>query len=765
MRWPVRALWMLFVAFCLQFPAQAATLHLTGNEQWPLSLDREVQVLKDATGALTRDDVLAIPDNAPEGFRPGTPTGMRPGFTDAAFWLRLDLANDSGARQSLQLMLNSTWLQHADFHLGKDSPQGMRWTVRKKGVAQPYAPGRQPFVAIDLEPGERARVLVRAQTASNLRFAPTLYTTEKLLASEQWHAVFDGLLIGGLLVLGVYSLTTWALSRAPAMGWQGLGFVMVALYEASYRGYARIFLWPDSPLWSYRAAGSLGPLCAIVLVLQLHAIVRNSGIRPPGMKVIAGLTALQAFVVAGGLIGPYGFFAQAALVSVLALVLALNVSGFIYMRRGGVRGKLVFGITLLIAAAISLRLAEIAFQQRFAASFDPYALGFPGMLMGLVTLSWWGHRLARQHEESRDMLLQWQAQSQRKLQDEVQRKTRALNSALLQSEAQMHDQTRLMAIVGHDLRAPLATILGHVRLLRTEANAGSPTLLQAIERNAGYQLSLIDDLLDYAKGELQPIVPAPQPVDLPALIDDIAQYAATLALRQNNRFTLRCNGTLPAAVQLDSKRFQQLVLNLLSNAAKFTRDGGIELIVAATPRDAGWSLEVEVADTGIGIDEADQARIFEMFERADVRFDGHGLGLFIARRIVESMGGKLELRSRAHLGTQLKFALQVDAASIDEVVPRMHSAASSRTRGEQGAAPAAEQSGATEAGGQRLEPLAAAVRDELTEFARDGRWSDLHDRIERLAADERHATLAALLREALERLDFDHVARLAQSAR
>ncbi|WP_093238655.1 ATP-binding protein [Variovorax sp. EL159] len=757
----MRALLVPLLALCLSLslwlPARASTLHLTGEERWPLSLDRQVEVLKDATGALTRDDVLAISDDAPEGFRPGTPTGMRPGFTDAAFWLRLELVNDGSAPQSLQLMLNSTWLQHADFHLRKGDAPDARWAVRKRGVAQPYAPGRQPFVAIDLQPGERALVLVRVQTASNLRFAPVLYTTEMLLASEQWHALFDGLLIGGLLVLGVYSLTTWALSRAPAMGWQGAGFILVALYEASYRGYARIFLWPDSPLWSYRAAGSLGPLCAILLVLQLHEITRHSGIRPPGLKVIGALTALQAVIVAGGLLGPYGFFAQAALVTVLALVVALNISGFVYMRRGGVRGKLVFGITLLIAAGIGLRLSEIAFQERFATSFDPYALGFPGMLLGLVTLSWWGHRLARQHEEARDTLLRWQAESQRKLQDEVQRKTRALNSALLQSEAQMHDQTRLMAIVSHDLRAPLATILGHVRLLREELNAGSPTLLQAIERNAGYQLSLIDDLLEYAKGELQPIVPAPQPVDLPALIDDIAQYAATLALRQNNRFTLRCHDTLPPAVRLDSKRFQQLVLNLLSNAAKFTRDGSIELIVAAKGCEKGWSLEIEVADTGIGIDEADQARIFEMFQRADVQFDGHGLGLFIARRIVESMGGKLELHSRAHRGTQLKFALQVEAASIDEVVPRARPVSSSARASAQAAAPASE--------GQRLEPLPAAIREELAELARDGRWSDLHDRIERLAGDQKHATLAALLRDALERLDFDHVGRLAQSAR
>jgi anti-sigma regulatory factor (Ser/Thr protein kinase) len=225
-------------------------------------------------------------------------------------------------------------------------------------------------------------------------------------------------------------------------------------------------------------------------------------------------------------------------------------------------------------------------------------------------------------------------------------------------------------------------------------------------------------------------------------------------------------GALPVAVYLDSKRFQQLLLNLLSNAAKFTRDGRIGLRVEAKPRADSWRLKFEVWDSGVGIGKEDQARIAQAFAQGAASADGNGLGLAIARRIVQHMGGRLLLESHSGLGTRVRFSVIVKDAPKEllpvlaarpqpaRVVPGLPAlprlpALTSRRR--HPPTPA-------------MAPLPAAARDELEMLARDGRWSDLHEWADRLAVDARHAALVEAVRHALQLLDFEHIRLLARAA-
>ena len=743
-------------------PAQAAVLHLADAGQFPVALDEALEVFEDSTARLGLDAVEKLGGNAIGGFVPGSRALMRPGFSGSAFWLRLSLVNDAAAEHALRLALNSTWLQYVDFYVQRSGPgtaPATAWAHEPAGVSRPPAGSnsdRVPVLAFELQPGESARVLVRVQSRSSIRLAALLHNAETWRATESRRALIDGLLIGGLLVLAVYSMAVWVIARNAAMASQSLGFALVALYEATYRGHTRLLLWPESSDWSYRAAGVIAGCCVLNMVLYLHALSRGAPVRQPGLRVLVAMTAMQAFVVIGTLLGPYALFARIGTFSALALVLALTVSSFVYMRRSGPGGRLAFPVMVTVTLGVCLRLTELAMPEHVFPAFDAYMLGFPGLLVGLVVLAAWTHHLSRQRHDAQRKLVQWQAHEQHRLQQEVSRKTRALNAALEQAEHRAREQTRLMAYISHDLRAPLATIVGHARMLRDVLASPPPTQLQAIERSANYQLALVDDLLEYARGELLPLALEPRPVHLPALIDDIAQYATTLAQRQNNRFVLELRSPLPPAVRLDSKRFQQLLLNLLSNAAKFTHDGQMGLRVAPRPAGNQWRLKVEVWDSGIGIDPKDQRRVFRAFTQADPAAAGNGLGLAIARRIVEHMGGKLSLDSRRHLGTRLQFSVIVDAASVDEVplaageplVPPADAVAAFPKR-RANAVP-------------EIAPLPESVRLELATLARDGRWSDLHDWADRLAADPRHGALVQAVRQALESLDFDHINHLAR---
>ena len=164
-------------------------------------------------------------------------------------------------------------------------------------------------------------------------------------------------------------------------------------------------------------------------------------------------------------------------------------------------------------------------------------------------------------------------------------------------------------------------------------------------------------------------------------------------------------------------------------------------------------------DNGIGIEKEDQARIMRAFEQGAPGSSGHGLGLAIARRIVQHMGGRLQLESRRNLGTRVRFSVIVKEAPKELVppiakplqssaLPLLHAAAHTQPR--RMPVPA-------------IAPLPATVRDELEALARDGRWSDLHDWADRLAADARHAALVEAVRHALNQLDFEHIRLLARA--
>lgn len=352
-----------------------------------------------------------------------------------------------------------------------------------------------------------------------------------------------------------------------------------------------------------------------------------------------------------------------------------------------------------------------------------------------------GHLLLRRQQERRAAL-----------------QTSALNTelkaALTDAQAKDRQKVEVLGYVGHDLRAPLATISGYSALLLADADERQRKLLQTIERSAKHQLELIDELLEYAKGELQPLALHPVATDLPRLLDDVSDYAIALCAQQNNRFRCNTTGPMPQQIVVDGKRLQQVLLNLLSNAAKFTRNGAVTLSVAAEPMGNACTLHIAVSDTGIGIDLSQGVDIFGAFQRIQAASSSTGLGLFIAQRIVSAMGGTLSVASSPGQGATFSLALTtavVDASGPGWVAPALRDAEP------QAPAPAPDPTALGLTGW--TEPSL----NELADLARHGRLTDIERWIERHAGNAAQEPLLARLRALLERFDFDAIRALAES--
>ena len=232
--------------------------------------------------------------------------------------------------------------------------------------------------------------------------------------------------------------------------------------------------------------------------------------------------------------------------------------------------------------------------------------------------------------------------------DEIQDKSRQL------AEASQH-KSQFLASMSHELRTPLNAIIGLTDMLVSNAaRFGTEKALEPLNRvhRAGsHLLGLINQVLDLSKIEAGKLELTPQTVELVPLIDEVVGTARQLAEQNKNRLVVESQDDL-GAITVDAMRLRQILLNLLSNACKFTKEG--EVTLKARKNGGDW-VELAVSDTGIGMTPEQQSRLFEEFSQAEAttaaRFGGTGLGLAITRKLARMMGGDVTVASEPGKGS------------------------------------------------------------------------------------------------------------------
>jgi two-component system NtrC family sensor kinase len=244
--------------------------------------------------------------------------------------------------------------------------------------------------------------------------------------------------------------------------------------------------------------------------------------------------------------------------------------------------------------------------------------------------------------------------------DEIQDKSKQLAEA---SER----KSQFLASMSHELRTPLNAIIGLTEMMVTNAaRFGTEKALEPLRRvNAAgtHLLSLINEVLDLSKIEAGKLELNPEPIDLARLIDEVIGTAGQLAEKNQNRLTVEAQEHL-GALTADSMRLKQILLNLLSNACKFTNEGEVALRVRRVADGRDW-VEFAVADTGIGLTAEQQAKLFQEFTQADSltarRYGGTGLGLALSRKLARMMGGDVTVTSEPGKGSVFTVRLPAGA--------------------------------------------------------------------------------------------------------
>ena len=577
------------------------------------------------------------------------------GFQPQPIWFYVPITNHSQQRAWL-LEGGRAHMDYLDLFVFSD--QGELIESIAHGNALPWSqrphPSNRMVFPLILEPDARYHLVLRSQALGAIEMPLTLYTPARFQQHEARMQQFSGTYFGAILVMILFNVLLLIAIRDRAYFYYVLYLSSLALYLLSRQGLPFELFWPDSPEINNPLRAISGALSsAFGMLFGMHFL------RMPTAHPWLAWT-MRILAVAMSLLVPI------ALINVqFALKLATAMPGVLVF----------FGI----GAAI-LRIREGFTPARFfLLSFSPMALLvllFVLKTFSLIDSNWlldhaieigsvmeaWLLSFALAYRFT--MLKQDNERIQREatveLEHRVAERTRELNQAL-------NARSEFLAVMSHEIRTPLNGILGTVDMLKdSKMDHEQQRKVHIIEQSGNSLLKLINDILDYSHIESGKLRIEEEHFNLPGLIRESIALFENKARINGNSTMLQLPDDLGTLCQGDPSRLRQILVNLISNAVKFTENGDITVRATRSEENRDY-VTFEVEDTGLGIDAAYLPTLFEHFQQGDAstsrRHGGAGLGLAICRQLVELMGGEIGVRSLRGKGSCFWFRLPLARVS------------------------------------------------------------------------------------------------------
>ncbi|MDU9025332.1 hybrid sensor histidine kinase/response regulator [Pseudomonas corrugata] len=636
---------------------RAAPVDICQAEQ--LDVMPAMRIVEDPQARLSLEDIAQLPDAR---FNTATANWPAQGYSRSAFWLKLQLINASARACSRLLVIGAPRLEDIRVYQSEDG----HWRGAQAGSAHPLAEwpqpaARQPAFPVTLTAGQSTTLFIRVTSNFQMLLEPQLWSEPALLRSQQQVYLSDGLTLGIVLLVVPFGLIVGWILRSRLLSVNAGAVLSYILLTCTVNGY--LIYWPTALGWTRELLACVSVTSFVLFLAYMRVLLQVARLpRIIGWSYWVPLLGCALGRVWWLKVDPVQG-AQMVQVSLLSFYGSLLATLFMAWRRRLTYNWMAWLVPGLLLSQLLMRYFFPQEQLPWQSPQSKHSLSstLPGVALLVCTLIMEVSRSRYREKHALSTLEQQRQAEHERLESTVALRTAQLRESLAARSA-------LMARISHDLRSPLVRIIDYSRLLHAGPNREYPA---NIERNARQQLELIDEMLEFSQGELEQMQLTLAPGYLYGFLKEIEEEAGFLAARQGNTFEAVLAQDLPALVEADFKRLRQVLMNLLTNAAKFTRNGQVRFEVSAVPGATVDAVELvfSVIDSGIGIDPQEFEQLLQPFRRGRnaQRYEGSGLGLSIVAQLLERMGSRLEPQASEQGGSRFSFRLQLKFAQEHEL--------------------------------------------------------------------------------------------------
>lgn len=668
----ILAMLVLVGAPVLATPKSAFDISENGLE----ILDSQLTVFKDPSARMTIEEVAEADRQG--RFQPATSKSLLPGYTREAIWASINLRNDSSIWQRRFIEVTPPRLRNIHLFM----PENNRWSRAASGISIPVEErliqARRPTFSINLAPGEVREIYIRVESGNSIALSIRLWKPDAFYMHTNKIDFINGVQFGAVFLFALYALLLFINARQPVFLFFFGAMTASGFYDVSIQQYGFEFLWPGQTEWSMRSPGVFLALAMSSIALLVSELVQARWYFSRARLFFFFLAAVAALLVPLQLIFPYDRIVPIAnILTLILVVFSLFISVLAVWKRLNNALWLLLGFLLLWLTTF-WRVAQILGWATPSLWLD-YAQSWTVVLGGSVLAVVMIDRVRQLrvgHMKARELMLEERERYAVQLEQEVDARTTELRDAKEAAEDSSRAKSIFLAHMSHELRTPLHSILGYSRLAMNDSVSEiNRKRLGAVQRSGHHLLSLIDELLDFARGDTGRQRQELRPTYLHSLLDSAVEGALPLVQAAGARLSTILDPALPPVVLADAVRVHQVLTNLLANACYHSQGGRISLEVRRLPEmtlDKGSvTLWFGVRDNGVGISEEDQKRIFMPFEQVSIAATSHGvgLGLPIAHQLVKLMGGELICESRVSNGSIFSFTITLAVADEAELKP------------------------------------------------------------------------------------------------